>query len=89
MTQIEKEHFQRNINSVNFAKTYMSAQLKLYLDGQDIAPDMRLKGRPEVEGYFNDKSRSMDFVMKSSQTFIEYEFAGTELRCVKCRNCKD
>ena len=93
ISQIEREHSQRNNFAVNSTNNYLSAQLKLYLDGYDIAPDLRLAVKPENEEYYSceEESRNLNFLMKTSRTFSEYEGAGTEVtyRCLRCRNCKD
>ena len=77
------------IGSAHLSTHFVSSQLRLYQNGYDIDPDIRLLGYlSHVGDVFH--SKSLDDAHESAiNTFNEAERAGSEqtFRCVSCRGC--
>ena len=86
ISEIESKFAQNNHGITGkCVQSYFSSQLKMYLDGYDISPDLRLcnsEERIHEAGYYP---------VKSFSKFMGCEDAGTvaSYRCVRCRNCKE
>ena len=79
------------IGSSHLSSHFASNQLRLYRNGYDVNPDIRLLGYlSHVGDVFNSKSNHCGDAHESAvNTFNEAERAGSEqtFRCVSCRGC--
>ncbi|XP_066924073.1 uncharacterized protein [Clytia hemisphaerica] len=78
------------IGAAHLSTHFVSNQLRLFHNGYNVNPDIRLLGYlSQIGDVFNSKSNHFDDEQSTINTFNEAERAGSEqtFRCVSCRGC--